>query len=199
MSRHIFQRHVSALRNPRTIADADVPTKSGAEIPAGGWFFAARSGRSVRRTKLRFSGKPFRRWLTARGVKSGQIVCLELPKMIEAYALAMACIKIGAPCGRNPGWATGSWLFGGHRAAANSRCCSAPPFRTSTPSALGCRVASCSGRSALPRTTIRGRPRRGRSAASPCPTCKRITKASRVISFYCPTDRERRTSSVSRP
>jgi dienelactone hydrolase len=30
----------------------------------------------------------------------------------------------------------------------------------------------------LPRTTIRGRPRRGRSAASPCPTCKRITKAS---------------------
>jgi D-alanine--poly(phosphoribitol) ligase subunit 1 len=37
------------------------------------------------------------RWLAARGVKSGQIVCLELPKMIEAYALAMACIKIGAP------------------------------------------------------------------------------------------------------
>jgi hypothetical protein len=34
-----------------------------------------------------------------------------------------------AGCGRNPGWATGSWPFGGHRAAANSRCCSAPPFR----------------------------------------------------------------------
>ena len=37
------------------------------------------------------------RWLAARGVKRGQVVCLELPKMIEAYALAMACIKIGAP------------------------------------------------------------------------------------------------------
>jgi amino acid adenylation domain-containing protein len=39
----------------------------------------------------------FARWLAARGVKRGQVVCLELPKMIEAYALAMACIKIGAP------------------------------------------------------------------------------------------------------
>lgn len=39
----------------------------------------------------------FARWLAARGVTRGQVVCLELPKMVEAYALAMACIKIGAP------------------------------------------------------------------------------------------------------
>ena len=39
----------------------------------------------------------FARWLVARGVMRGQVVCLELPKIIEAYALAMACIKIGAP------------------------------------------------------------------------------------------------------
>jgi D-alanine--poly(phosphoribitol) ligase subunit 1 len=39
----------------------------------------------------------FARWLAARGVVRGQVVCLELPKIIEAYALAMACIKIGVP------------------------------------------------------------------------------------------------------
>jgi D-alanine--poly(phosphoribitol) ligase subunit 1 len=39
----------------------------------------------------------FARWLAGRGVTQGQVVCLELPKIIEAYALAMACIKIGAP------------------------------------------------------------------------------------------------------
>src|SRR6266568_311138 len=39
----------------------------------------------------------FARWLRARGVTRGQVVCLELPKIIEAYALAIACIKIGAP------------------------------------------------------------------------------------------------------
>jgi D-alanine--poly(phosphoribitol) ligase subunit 1 len=39
----------------------------------------------------------FARWLAIRGVTRGQVVCLELPKIIEAYALAMACIKIGAP------------------------------------------------------------------------------------------------------
>jgi D-alanine--poly(phosphoribitol) ligase subunit 1 len=39
----------------------------------------------------------FARWLTQQGVTQGQVVCLELPKIIEAYALAMACIKIGAP------------------------------------------------------------------------------------------------------
>jgi D-alanine--poly(phosphoribitol) ligase subunit 1 len=39
----------------------------------------------------------FARWLAARGVTQGQVVCLELPKIIEAYALALACIKIGAP------------------------------------------------------------------------------------------------------
>lgn len=39
----------------------------------------------------------FARWLAARGVARGQVVCLELPKIIEAYALAIACIKTGAP------------------------------------------------------------------------------------------------------
>ncbi len=39
----------------------------------------------------------FARWLAGRGAAQGQVVCLELPKTIEAYALAMACIKIGAP------------------------------------------------------------------------------------------------------
>jgi D-alanine--poly(phosphoribitol) ligase subunit 1 len=39
----------------------------------------------------------FARWLTQGGVIRGKVVCLELPKIIEAYALAMACIKIGAP------------------------------------------------------------------------------------------------------
>ena len=39
----------------------------------------------------------FARWLVARGVRRGQVVCLELPKIVEAYALAVACIKIGAP------------------------------------------------------------------------------------------------------
>lgn len=39
----------------------------------------------------------FGRWLAEQGVTQGQVVCLELPKIIEAYALAMACIKIGAP------------------------------------------------------------------------------------------------------
>lgn len=39
----------------------------------------------------------FARWLAGQGVIRGQVVCLELPKIIEAYALALACIKIGAP------------------------------------------------------------------------------------------------------
>jgi D-alanine--poly(phosphoribitol) ligase subunit 1 len=39
----------------------------------------------------------FARWLQARGVVRGQVVCLELPKIIEAYALAIACLKVGAP------------------------------------------------------------------------------------------------------
>ena len=39
----------------------------------------------------------FARWLAGQGVQQGQVVCLELPKIIEAYALALACIKIGAP------------------------------------------------------------------------------------------------------
>ena len=39
----------------------------------------------------------FARWLAASGVTPGKIVCLELPKGVEAYALAIACIKLGAP------------------------------------------------------------------------------------------------------
>jgi D-alanine--poly(phosphoribitol) ligase subunit 1 len=39
----------------------------------------------------------FARWLAGRGLTQGQVVCLELPKIIEAYALAIACIKIGTP------------------------------------------------------------------------------------------------------
>ncbi|WGD52053.1 amino acid adenylation domain-containing protein [Bradyrhizobium sp. CB1650] len=39
----------------------------------------------------------FARWLAARGVVAGQVVCLELPKIVEAYALAIACLKLGAP------------------------------------------------------------------------------------------------------
>jgi D-alanine--poly(phosphoribitol) ligase subunit 1 len=37
------------------------------------------------------------RWLIAKGISRGQVVCLELPKIVEAYALALACIKTGAP------------------------------------------------------------------------------------------------------
>jgi len=51
------------------------------------WDFATYNGLANR----------FARWLGGQGVSKGQIVCLELPKIIEAYALAMACIKIGAP------------------------------------------------------------------------------------------------------
>lgn len=39
----------------------------------------------------------FARWLAAQGVTQGNIVCLELPKLVETYALAVACLKIGAP------------------------------------------------------------------------------------------------------
>jgi D-alanine--poly(phosphoribitol) ligase subunit 1 len=39
----------------------------------------------------------FARWLAARGVTRGQVACFELPKIVEAYALAMACIKLGVP------------------------------------------------------------------------------------------------------
>jgi D-alanine--poly(phosphoribitol) ligase subunit 1 len=46
---------------------------------------------------LNESANRFARWLAARGVKRGEVVCLELPKINEAYALAMACIKLGAP------------------------------------------------------------------------------------------------------
>ena len=37
------------------------------------------------------------RWLLGQGVEQGRVVCLELPKILEAYALALACLKIGAP------------------------------------------------------------------------------------------------------
>lgn len=39
----------------------------------------------------------FARWLSKQGVSQGKVVCLELPKIVEAYALAIACLKIGAP------------------------------------------------------------------------------------------------------
>ena len=37
------------------------------------------------------------RWLLAHGLRSTNVACLQLPKSIEAYALAIACIKIGVP------------------------------------------------------------------------------------------------------
>ena len=37
------------------------------------------------------------RWLRNRGIVRGQVVCIELRKSIEAYALALACMKLGAP------------------------------------------------------------------------------------------------------
>lgn len=37
------------------------------------------------------------RWLLARGIGRADIACLQLPKSLEAYALAVACLKIGAP------------------------------------------------------------------------------------------------------
>jgi amino acid adenylation domain-containing protein len=54
-------------------------------------------GQSYDFQTLNESANRFARWLAARGVSRGQIVCLELPKIIEAYALAIACIKLGAP------------------------------------------------------------------------------------------------------
>jgi D-alanine--poly(phosphoribitol) ligase subunit 1 len=39
----------------------------------------------------------FARWLISRGATRGAVVCLELPKIAEAYALALASLKIGAP------------------------------------------------------------------------------------------------------
>lgn len=46
---------------------------------------------------LNESANRLARWLAARDVSRGTVVCLELPKIFEAYALAIACIKIGAP------------------------------------------------------------------------------------------------------
>jgi len=37
------------------------------------------------------------RWLPSKGAVRGRVVSLELPKIPEAYALALACLKIGAP------------------------------------------------------------------------------------------------------
>ena len=54
-------------------------------------------GRSYDFRTLNETVNRFARWLIARGVRRGQVVCLELPKIVEAYALAVACIKIGAP------------------------------------------------------------------------------------------------------
>jgi D-alanine--poly(phosphoribitol) ligase subunit 1 len=46
---------------------------------------------------LNESANRLARWLAAQGVSRGMVVCLELPKTFEAYALAIACIKIGSP------------------------------------------------------------------------------------------------------
>ena len=48
-------------------------------------------------SELNKSANRLARWLTSQGVSKGAVVCLELPKIAEAYALAIACIKIGAP------------------------------------------------------------------------------------------------------
>jgi D-alanine--poly(phosphoribitol) ligase subunit 1 len=47
--------------------------------------------------ELNEQANQFARWLTANGVGRGKVVCLELPKIVEAYALALACVKIGSP------------------------------------------------------------------------------------------------------
>ena len=54
-------------------------------------------GDSCTFSALNSSANRLARWLTSQGVNKGAVVCLELPKIAEAYALAMACIKIGAP------------------------------------------------------------------------------------------------------
>ena len=54
-------------------------------------------GESFTFSELNSSANRLARWLTSQGVDRGAVVCLELPKMAEAYALAIACIKIGAP------------------------------------------------------------------------------------------------------
>jgi hypothetical protein len=57
------------------------------------------------------------------------------------------------------------------------RCCSVQPLRRSMPSRPGCRVESCSGRSALPSPVMHGHPSRGRSAASRCRISRRTIRA----------------------
>src|SRR5690349_2573060 len=54
-------------------------------------------GDSCTFSELNKSANRLARWLTSQGVGKGAVVCLELPKIAEAYALALACIKIGAP------------------------------------------------------------------------------------------------------
>ena len=54
-------------------------------------------GESYTFFELNKSANRLARWLTSQGVDKGAAVCLELPKTVEAYALALACIKIGAP------------------------------------------------------------------------------------------------------
>lgn len=54
-------------------------------------------GDSCTFSELNRSANRLARWLTSRGVSKGTVVCLELPKIVEAYAVAVACIKIGAP------------------------------------------------------------------------------------------------------
>ncbi|OAF19288.1 amino acid adenylation domain-containing protein [Bradyrhizobium neotropicale] len=54
-------------------------------------------GNSYSFRELNETANRFSRWLVSVGVDRGAVVCLEMPKIMEAYALALACIKIGAP------------------------------------------------------------------------------------------------------
>jgi D-alanine--poly(phosphoribitol) ligase subunit 1 len=54
-------------------------------------------GESWTFSELNRSANRLARWLASQGVNKGAVVCLELPKLAEAYAFAIACIKIGAP------------------------------------------------------------------------------------------------------
>jgi D-alanine--poly(phosphoribitol) ligase subunit 1 len=55
------------------------------------------SGESLDYAGLNHLANRLARWLSAKGICRGQAVCLELPKIVEAYAFALACLKIGAP------------------------------------------------------------------------------------------------------
>ena len=55
------------------------------------------SGRRYDFRELNRMANRLARWSMGHGIVRGQLVFLELPKSIEAYALAIACLKLGAP------------------------------------------------------------------------------------------------------